>query len=85
MYFTDTIYYTNISKNSKIRQKHKNDPIVKRNMKQAGDIILDASMKFEKYPIKLLEKRHFTITIYYTIISKFQKFAKNSKMHKPGE
>ena len=23
---------------------------------------------------------HFTVTIYYTIISKFQKFAKNSKI-----
>ena len=30
--------------------------------------------------LKLQEKRHFTVTIYYTIISKFKKFAKNSKI-----
>ena len=37
---------------SKIRQKSKKNPIVKRSTSQVGDMILDACMKFENYPIK---------------------------------
>ena len=48
MHFTDTMYYTIISK----FQKFKNNPIVKRSTSQVGDMILDACMKFENYPIK---------------------------------
>ena len=35
----------------KIRQKFKNNPIVKKSTSQVSDIILDACMKFENYPI----------------------------------
>ena len=43
------MHYTIISK---IRQKFKNNLIVKISTSQLGDIILDACMKFENYPIK---------------------------------
>ena len=48
MHFTVTIYYTIISKISKILQKCKNSPIVKKSTSQVSDIMLDASMKFQK-------------------------------------
>ena len=81
MHLSLTIYYTIISKkNSKIRKKYKNDSIVKRSTNQAADIIPDACMKFENYPIKTVGEYAFTVIIYYTIISKCQKFAKNSKI-----
>ena len=38
-----------------------------------SDIILDACMKFENYPIKTVGDA------FYNIISKFQKIAKNSE------
>ena len=37
---------------SKIRQKIKNTPIVKKSTSQVSDIILDACTKFESYPTK---------------------------------
>ena len=43
-------------------------------------MIPDACIKFENYPIKMVGEYAFTVIIYYTIISKFQKFAKNSKI-----
>ena len=64
---------------SKIRQKFKNSPIVKKSTTQVSDIILDACMQFENYPIKTVGVEAFTVIIYYTIISKFQKFAKKFK------
>ena len=36
---------------SKIRQKFKNSPIVKKSISQVADIIYNASMEFENYPI----------------------------------
>ena len=39
---------------SKIRQKFKNSPIVKKSTIQVSDIILDACMQYENYPIKKL-------------------------------
>ena len=49
MHFTVTIYYTIISK---IRQKYKNSPIVKKSTTQVGNFILDTCIKFESYPTK---------------------------------
>ena len=37
-------------------------------------------MEFEHYPIITVGEDAFLVTICYTIISKFQKFAKNSKI-----
>ena len=51
-----------------------------------SDIMLDASMKFQNYPIKTVGKMHFTVSIYYYIISKYfkiSKIAKNSKNTPP--
>ena len=59
MNFTITIYYTIISKNSKIRQKFKNNPIVKKSTSQVGDIILNTCMKFESYPTKTVGEDRF--------------------------
>ena len=52
MHLSLTIYYTIILKKSKIRKKYKNGSIVKRSTNQAVDIVLDACMKLENYPIK---------------------------------
>ena len=80
MHLSLTIYYTIISNISKIQQKYKNIPIVKRSKSQANDIILDACIKFENYPIKTVgEDTFFQFTIFQTIISTFQKFAKIQK------
>ena len=45
-----------------------------------SDIMLDASMKFQNYPIKTVGKMHFIATIFYIINSKISKFAKNTKI-----
>ena len=37
---------------SKIRQKFKNNPIVKKSTSQVSDIVLNACIKFESYPTK---------------------------------
>ena len=56
-----------------------------------SNIIFDACMQYENYPIKIEGEEAVSGTIYYTICSKFQKFAKNSKIvwsskkHNPGE
>ena len=42
--------------------------------------MLDASIKFQNYPIKTVGKVHFTVSIYYYIISKFQKSPKIQKI-----
>ena len=65
---------------SKIRQKFKNCPIVKKSTSQVADIIHEASREFENYPRITVGGDAFLATIFYTIISKFQKFAKNSKI-----
>ena len=60
---------------SKIRQKLKNGPIVKKSTSQVSDIILDACIKFESYPIKSVgEEAFYSYYIYhYFKISKIQK------------
>ena len=52
MHFIATIFYIIISKISKIRQKYKNSPIIKKSTSQDGDIILDTCIKFGSYPTK---------------------------------
>ena len=74
-----TIYYTIISKNSKIRKKYKNGSIVKRSTDQAADIIPDACLKLENYPIKLLENMHLQ-QLY--IIPLFENFKNSPKIQK---
>ena len=44
---------------SQIRQKFKNNPIVKKCTSQMNKIILDACMKFENYPIKTVGEDAF--------------------------
>ena len=56
-------------------KKYKNRPIVKRSKSQADDIILDACMRFERYPIKTVgEDAYYSYYISYNYfkISKLQ-------------
>ena len=52
MHFAVTIYYTIISKILKIRQKFKNDPIVKKSTSRVANLVVNICVKFESYPIK---------------------------------
>ena len=52
MHFAVTIYYTIISKILEIRQKFKNDPIVKKSTCQVANLVVIIWIKFESYPIK---------------------------------
>ena len=80
-------------KTSQIRQKFKNSPIVKnKSASQVSDIILDACIKFESYPIKSVGEEAFYsyyILYHYFKISKIrpkiQKYSDRQKKHKPGE
>ena len=65
---------------SKICQKFKNSPIVKKAQARWVISFLMPVCNMKTIRLKLWVKRRFTVTIYYTIISKFQKFAKNSKI-----
>ena len=53
----------------KIRPKYKNGPIVNRSTSQANEMVLDACMKFENYPIKTvgedLFSRHYISYNYF--------------------
>ena len=72
--------YIIISKNSKIRQKYKNNPIVKRITSQVSDIILDVWMKFENYLIKTVgEDAFYSYYILYHIFKNFKNSPKNQK------
>ena len=80
-----------IFKNSKIRQKFKNNLIVKKSTSQVSDIILDACMKFENYPIKTVGGDAFYsyyILYYYFKNSKIRQKLKNASIvkikHKPS-
>ena len=91
-HITVTIYYTIISKFQKIRQKFKNSPIVKKSITQVSDIILDACMQNESYPIKTVGAGAFysySILYHYFKISKIRQKFKNSpiakKKRNPGE
>ena len=65
---------------SKIRQKFKNSPIVQNSTISVSDIILNACMQYENYPIKTEgEEAFYSYYILYHYF-KFQKFAKNSKI-----
>ena len=44
---------------SKIRQKFKNSPIIKKSTSQVSDIILDVCIKFESYPTKTVGEDMF--------------------------
>ena len=51
---------------SKIRPKYKNSLIVKRSTSQVSDIILDACMQFENYPITTVgEEAFYSYYIYH--------------------
>ena len=68
-------------------KKYKNRPIVKRSKRQADDIILDACMKFESYPIKTVGEDAFYsnyISYNYFKTSKNSKIVQSSKKYKPG-
>ena len=70
---------------SKIRQKFKNSPIVKNRTSQVSDIILDACMQFENYPIKTVGVEAFYsyyILYHYFKISKIRQKFKNSPIVK---
>ena len=92
MHQLHTIYYTIISKFQKIRQKFKNSPIVERSTTQMSDIIVNACMQYESYPIKTVGEEAFYsyyILYHYFKISKIRQKFKNSpivkKKHNPGE
>ena len=70
---------------SKIRQKFKNSPIVKKSTTQVSDIILDACMQYESYPIKTVGEEAFYsyyILYHYFKISKIHQKFKNSPIVK---
>ena len=77
MHFTVTIYYTIISK----FQKFKNSPIVKKSTSQVADIIHNASMKFENYPIITVREDAFFsyyMLYHYFKVSKIRQKFKNN-------
>ena len=71
---------------SKIRQKFKNSPIVKKSTTQVSDIILDACMQYENYPIKTVGEEafysYYILYHYFKIISKIRQKFKNSPIVK---
>ena len=70
---------------SKIRQKFKNSPIVKKSTTQVSDIILDICMQYENYPIKTVgEEAFYSYYILYDYfkISKIRQKFKNSSIVK---
>ena len=84
-----TLYY--YFKILKISQKIKGGPTVNtKSSSQAGDIILDACMKFENYPIKTVRENAFTV-IYiiqlFKISRNCQKYWNGPivEKHKPGD
>ena len=81
MHFLVTICYNIISKFQKFAQKFKNNPIVKKSTSQAADIIHDASMEFEHYPIIIVGEDAFFsyyMLYHYFKISKIRSKFKNS-------
>ena len=80
MHFLVTICNTIISKFQKFAKNSKIVQSSRKSTSQVADIILNACMKFESYLIKTVGGDAFFVTICYTIISKFQKFAINSKI-----
>ena len=73
---------------SKIRQKFKNCPIVKKSTSQVADIIHDASMDFKNYPrITVWEDAFFSyyILYHYFKVSKIRQKFKNSPIVKKAQ
>ena len=70
---------------SKIRQKFKNSPIIKKNTTQVSNIILESCMQYENYPIKTVGGEAFYsyyILYHYFKISKIRQKFKNSPIVK---
>ena len=70
---------------SKIRQKFKNSPIVKKSITQVSYITLDACMQFENYPINTVGEEAFYsyyILYHFFKISKIRQKFKNSPIVK---
>ena len=70
-------HYFKISKN---RQKIKNDSMVKKSTSQMRDIILDACMEFQNYPIKTVGGDAFYS--YYILYHYFKNFKNSPKIQK---
>ena len=70
---------------SKIPQKFKNCSIVKKSISQVSDIMLDACMQFENYPMKIVGEEAFYnyyILYHYFKISKIRQKFKNTPIVK---
>ena len=74
MHLSHTIYYTIIS----IFKKFKTVRLAKKNKSQADDIIPDACMQFEKFPIKTVGEEAFYS--YYIYIPLFQNIKNSPKV-----
>ena len=84
MHITVTIYHTIISKFQNFK-KFKNSPIVKKSTSQVSDIMLDACMQFENYPMKTVGEEAFYnyyILYHYFKISKIRQKFKNTPIVK---
>ena len=84
MHITVTIYHTIISKFQNFK-KLKNSPIVKKSTSQVSDIMLDACMQFENYPMKTVGEEAFYnyyILYHYFKISKIRQKFKNTPIVK---
>ena len=87
MHITVTIYHTIISKFQNLK-KFKNSPIVKKSTSQVSDIMLDACMQFENYPMKTVGEEAFYnyyILNHYFKISKIRQKFKNSPIVKKAQ
>ena len=77
MHFTVTIYYNIISKFQKIA---KNSMIVKKSTSEVSNIMLDACMKFQNYPIKIVGGDAFYS--YYILYHYFKNYKNSPKIQK---
>ena len=85
MHLSLIIYHIIISKFLKYTKKFKSSPIIKTSTCKAYDIILDACVKYENYPIKTVGEDifySFYILLHYFKISKNRQKLKNSPIVK---
>ena len=85
MHFTVTIYYTIISKFQKFAKNSKIVRSSKKSISQVSNIILNACVEFENYPIKTVGEDAFYsyyILYHYFKISKIRQKFKNSPIVK---
>ena len=80
MHFTVTIYYNIISKFQKIAKNSKIIRSSKKSTSQVSNIMLDASMKFQNYPIKTVGEDAFYS--YYILYHYFKNFKNSPKIQK---